>query len=51
MGGRTVWLGVYDRNVRAVAFYERQGFRQVGTREFEFGGRIYVDPVMARSLD
>lgn len=51
MGGRTVWLGVYDRNVRAVAFYQRQGFRQVGTRDFAFGGRIYRDPVMARAID
>jgi ribosomal protein S18 acetylase RimI-like enzyme len=50
MGGRTLWLGVYDRNVRAVAFYERWGFRQVGTNDFEFGGRLYADPVMARAV-
>ncbi len=50
LGGRTVWLGVYDRNVRAVAFYEAWGFRQVGTHEFEFGGLIYADPVMARAV-
>ena len=50
LGGRTVWLGVYDRNVHAVAFYEAWGFRQVGTHEFEFGGQIYADPVMARAV-
>ena len=50
LGGRTVWLGVYDRNVRAVAFYESWGFRQVGTHEFEFGGLVYADPVMARAV-
>ena len=49
-GGRTVWLGVYDRNVRAVAFYEAWGFRQAGTREFEFGGLVYEDPVMTRAV-
>uniref|UniRef100_UPI00197B6D86 GNAT family N-acetyltransferase n=1 Tax=Piscinibacter defluvii TaxID=1796922 RepID=UPI00197B6D86 len=42
---KTLWLGVYDRNVRAVAFYERSGFRKVGGKEFLFGGRIYVDPI------
>lgn len=50
LGGRTMWLGVYDRNVRAVAFYEAWGFRQVGTHEFEFGGLVYADPVMARAV-
>ncbi|MCE4556337.1 GNAT family N-acetyltransferase [Roseateles cellulosilyticus] len=46
-GGQTLWLGVYDRNVRAVEFYKRAGFRQVGTRDFLFGGRIYIDPIYA----
>lgn len=46
-GARTLWLGVYDRNVRAVQFYERFGFSKVGGREFLFGGQIYIDPVYA----
>lgn len=46
-GAATLWLGVYDRNVRAVQFYERLGFAKVGGREFLFGGQIYVDPVYA----
>jgi len=44
---RTIWLGVYDRNVRAVAFYEKFGFVRVGGKEFLFGGRVYIDPIMA----
>jgi len=47
---RTIWLGAYDRNVRALAFYARRGFVQVGTHEFEFGGRIYADPVLTRPV-
>lgn len=50
LGGRSVWLGVYDRNLKAIAFYEAHGFATVGTHEFAFGGEIYHDPVMARAL-
>ena len=46
-GARTLWLGVYDRNVRAVEFYERFGFAKVGGQEFLFGDQIYIDPVYA----
>ena len=46
-GAQTLWLGVYDRNVRAVAFYQRFGFVQVGGKEFLFGGRTYFDPIYA----
>ena len=50
LGGETVWLGAYDRNVKALAFYARRGFVQVGTHEFEFGGQIYADPVLTRRV-
>lgn len=49
-GARTLWLGVYDRNERAVEFYKRFGFAQVGTSEFLFGGRIYADPIYAAAV-
>ena len=50
LGGKTVWLGAYDRNVKALAFYARRGFVQVGTHEFEFGGQIHADPVWTRRV-
>ena len=50
LGGNTVWLGAYDRNVKALAFYARRGFVQVGTHEFEFGGQVYADPVLTRPV-
>lgn len=43
---RTMWLGVYDRNVRAVRFYTRAGFVAVGERPVDFAGKPYFDPVM-----
>ena len=50
LGGKTVWLGAYDRNVKALAFYARRGFEKVGTHEFEFGGQVYADPVLTRPV-
>ena len=47
---RTIWLGAYDRNVRALAFYARRGFVRVGTHDFEFGGQVHADPVLTRPV-
>lgn len=49
-GAQTLWLSVYDKNVRAVEFYERFGFAKVGGLEFLFGGQIYIDPVYAAAV-
>ncbi|MFT3664733.1 GNAT family N-acetyltransferase [Piscinibacter sp.] len=47
LGAGTLWLGVYDRNVRAIGFYERSGFTRCGGKDFLFAGRVYVDPIYA----
>ena len=49
-GCRTVWLGVWERNARAIAFYERAGFRDVGAQEFQLGNDRQRDRVMRRDL-
>jgi ribosomal protein S18 acetylase RimI-like enzyme len=51
LGALTLWLGVYHRNARAIRFYESRGFRQIGERDFPFGGRIFVDPVYAVAVE
>jgi ribosomal protein S18 acetylase RimI-like enzyme len=51
LGARTLWLGVYHRNARAIRFYESRGFRQIGERDFPFGGTIFVDPVYAVAVE
>lgn len=43
-------LGVYAGNTRALAFYERCGFRQIAERRFDVGGVGYDDRVLARTL-
>lgn len=50
-GCRTVWLGVWERNVAARGFYEKQGFVQVGRKTFRFGNDTQNDLVMSRRLD
>jgi GNAT superfamily N-acetyltransferase len=45
-GCKTIWLIIYPRNMRARKFYRKQGFGEVGTTEFAFGGRMYVDPIL-----
>jgi ribosomal protein S18 acetylase RimI-like enzyme len=49
-GGRTLWLGVWERNARAIKFYEKTGFRDVGSQVFWLGGDRQIDRVMVRSL-
>ena len=49
-GRRRLLLAVYSRNDRANAFYERTGFRQVGTRLFHVGVNDYQDRVLALDL-
>ena len=47
---RTIWLGVWATNRRAVRFYEKSGFRSVGTHTFWFGSDPQTDQVMVLDL-
>ena len=49
-GAQTMWLGVWEHNHRAQAFYRKWGFRQVGDHEFRLGADIQTDILMAREL-
>jgi ribosomal protein S18 acetylase RimI-like enzyme len=44
------WLGVWQRNPRAISFYQRSGFQTVGVQTFAVGRDIQHDFVMALSL-
>ena len=46
MGSRRLLLGVYEKNDRAIAFYERFGFARVGTRRFRVGRTDYDDLIL-----
>jgi ribosomal protein S18 acetylase RimI-like enzyme len=51
MGAGTAWLMVYEHNHRALAFYTREGFREVGRHGFIFGNALELDRVLVRTLD
>jgi ribosomal protein S18 acetylase RimI-like enzyme len=42
-----IWLGVWQRNERALAFYRKFGFEVVGDHTFQFGNDPQRDLVMA----
>lgn len=50
-GARTLWLGVWERNDRAIAFYRKSGFVDVGTQTFVLGADRQRDLVLARTLE
>jgi diamine N-acetyltransferase len=49
-GADVAWLGVWERNPRAIAFYEKNGFRRVGDHSFLLGNDPQRDWVLARTL-
>ncbi|HLV25930.1 MAG TPA: GNAT family N-acetyltransferase [Gemmatimonadales bacterium] len=49
-GADTVWLGVWEHNPRAIAFYVKCGFEKVGTHTFMVGNDAQTDHVMAARL-
>jgi diamine N-acetyltransferase len=45
-----IWLGVWKKNIRAVAFYEREGFVKFGETIFTLGRDLQEDFLMKREL-
>jgi diamine N-acetyltransferase len=50
LGPRTVWLGVWERNGRAIAFYKKHGFVDAGSHTFTLGTDVQTDRLMVREL-
>jgi diamine N-acetyltransferase len=49
-GHETIWLGVWERNARAQAFYRKWNFRTVGEHMFRLGSDLQKDFLMERTL-
>lgn len=50
-GHDVVWLGVWEHNPRAQAFYRKWGFEQVGTHVFLLGDEVQTDLLMACRME
>ena len=49
-GFQTIWLGVWKRNSRALAFYRKWHFREVGEHIFQLGSDPQRDILMQRAI-
>jgi len=44
----TIWLGVWEHNLRAIAFYKKYGFKEVGDHIFKLGSDLQRDLMLTR---
>jgi GNAT superfamily N-acetyltransferase len=47
-GATSLWLGVWERNARAIAFYGKHDFVDVGSQSFTLGSDNQTDRIMFR---
>ncbi|GIN62463.1 spermidine/spermine N(1)-acetyltransferase [Robertmurraya siralis] len=45
-----IWLGVWERNKNAIAFYQKMGFVQTGAHSFYMGNEEQTDFIMTKWL-
>ncbi|MBM7580980.1 GNAT family N-acetyltransferase [Jeotgalibacillus terrae] len=46
-----IWLGVWEKNEGAIAFYKRNGFVETGVHSFYMGDEEQFDLIMKKQLD
>ena len=46
-----IWLGVWEKNEKALHFYRRCGFYQTGTHTFVLGDDMQTDYIMRKDLE
>lgn len=45
-----LWLGVWEQNENAIAFYKKLGFMQTGSHIFKLGDEEQLDFIMTKSI-
>jgi len=45
-----VWLGVWERNERAISFYKKFGFEKFGEHDFVLGNDVQTDWLMKKEI-
>ena len=49
--GKTyIWLGVWEKNQKAISFYQKHGYYKIGTHEFVIGDDVQMDYILRRDL-
>ena len=46
-----IWLGVWEKNDKAIRFYERHGFKRFGEHIFMLGDDVQTDWLLAREVE
>lgn len=49
-GQKKIWLWVYTLNPRAIKFYERQGYRIIGSAIYQMEENAYINYAMEKGL-
>jgi diamine N-acetyltransferase len=49
-GYKTLWLGVWDKNIAAQRFYEKIGMKNIGTTDFSDGKNEFINLVFAKEI-
>lgn len=47
---QSIWLGVWEHNTKALAFYRKLGFEQFGSHKFQLGSDVQTDFLMKKKL-
>ncbi|WP_026567194.1 GNAT family N-acetyltransferase [Bacillus sp. UNC41MFS5] len=47
---KKIWLGVWEKNENAMAFYKKMGFVQTGAHSFYMGDEEQIDFIMTKTL-
>lgn len=45
-----IWLGVWEKNEKAICFYKKNGFCEIGTHIFVMGEDVQTDYIMRKDL-
>ncbi|MGG3468453.1 GNAT family N-acetyltransferase [Neobacillus pocheonensis] len=47
---KKIWLGVWEKNENAIAFYKKMGFVQTGAHTFYMGDEEQIDFIMTKTI-
>ena len=51
LGKKKIWLGVWEHNENAIAFYQKKGFVKTGAHSFFMGDDEQIDWLMVKELE